>query len=43
MTREIKNRVAVSQPKRNTQETNKPANQKLGQANAVQKKKEGCC
>lgn len=42
MTREVKNRVAVSQPKRNTATPN-AAPQKLGQGNAVKQEKKGCC
>jgi len=43
MTREIKNRVAVSQPKRNTQTPGQAEKTKLGQAQTIKKTEKGCC
>lgn len=42
MTREVKNRVAITQPKRNTANPDATP-QKLGQAKDVKQQKKGCC
>ena len=43
MTKEIKSRVVISQPKRLTEDGGANGNVQLGQGNQIKKDKKGCC